>query len=179
MDAHNSTTLSTLTTKATIQTTSVTPVFETTTTRVGTTTTVIWTPSSSQASSNIPEKRLPVVEQVTHERFASISSSVILAFYIMAFISCCIPCTTRSDTKFMKLFDPSVSGLTRGCRIRLTTVQTTASFTEGLVEMAVMLLSLDRNASSSLFLHCAIITVTRTLVVMWYVLAIFLSSHSQ
>ncbi|VDO25692.1 unnamed protein product [Haemonchus placei] len=142
---------------------------ETTTTRLR---------SSSQASTLFPESQ-SIVELPIYSRFTSISSTIALTFYMIAFISCCIPCSTRSDAKFLKLFDPSISGLTRGCRIRLTTVQVIASLIEGLVELATMLLAVNRQTPSILLMHHTIITVFRSVVLMWYVLIIAFFSMTR
>ncbi|KAK5978431.1 hypothetical protein GCK32_002800 [Trichostrongylus colubriformis] len=137
-----------------------------TTVLVTTTTHMSSIPTPSRTSIIVPETQYSTVKQSTHDRFASISTTVTLALYAVAFISCCVPCTTRSDAKFLKLFDQSVSGLTRGCRIRLTVVQTIASFNEGMVAMGSVLLSSEGNNSSILFLNYAIITIFRAVIVM-------------
>ncbi|EPB78328.1 hypothetical protein ANCCEY_02558 [Ancylostoma ceylanicum] len=62
------------------------------------------------------------------------------------------------------LFDPSVAGLTIGCRIRLTLVQITASFMEGLIELVAVALSLQQNATNTLVFHHIIIVVSRVTV---------------
>nr|CDJ82870.1 Hypothetical protein CBG18472 [Haemonchus contortus] len=151
----SSTNVHTATSRSAVTTSKATLV-ETTTTR---------SRSSSQASTLFPESQ-SILELPTYSRFTSISSTIALTFYMIAFISCCIPCSTRSDAKFLKLFDPSVSGLTRGCRIRLTTVQIIASLIEGLVELAAMLLSVNRQTPSILIMHHVIITVFRSVVLM-------------
>ncbi|WKY05675.1 hypothetical protein Q1695_006125 [Nippostrongylus brasiliensis] len=94
----------------------------------------------------------PVIVPNKHDavsgRIGSVLTTVALVFYLLAFLSCCLPCAVRSDGKFTKLFDASVAGLTRGCRIRLVLVQVFASVVEGLVEIAAVSMSVELKSES-------------------------------
>ncbi|VDM55989.1 unnamed protein product [Angiostrongylus costaricensis] len=66
---------------------------------------------------------------------------------------------------FDRLFDPSVAGLTKGCRLRLATVQTIASFLESLVGLAAILLSSQRNTYYMNILHHVVVVISRSFVI--------------
>ncbi|EYC08995.1 hypothetical protein Y032_0063g3470 [Ancylostoma ceylanicum] len=100
----------------------------------------------------------------TNVRLVTIVTTTVIVFYLLGSILCCIPCSVTSDLKFLRLFDPSVAGLTIGCRIRLTLVQITASFMEGLIELVAVALSLQQNATNTLVFHHIIIVVSRVTV---------------
>lgn len=100
-------------------------------------------------------------ERKAIRRTGSVLTSIVLATYLVAFLTCCISCSAKGGAKFVKLFDPSVAGLTRGCRLRLASVQTTAALIEGLVDMGVVTLSAEVDNSSLLVLHFAVIGLSR------------------
>ncbi|WKY05676.1 hypothetical protein Q1695_006125 [Nippostrongylus brasiliensis] len=120
----------------------------TTTTTVSTTSKAVHAGSSSPPVGLISPVIVPNKHDAVSGRIGSVLTTVALVFYLLAFLSCCLPCAVRSDGKFTKLFDASVAGLTRGCRIRLVLVQVFASVVEGLVEIAAVSMSVELKSES-------------------------------
>ncbi|RCN53289.1 hypothetical protein ANCCAN_00350 [Ancylostoma caninum] len=117
------------------------------------------TPTISTSTDPTPLNPYP-----TNVRLVTVVTTTIIAFYILASTFCCIPCSVASDLKFLRLFDPSVAGLTVGCRIRLTLVQIISSFMEGLVELTAVALSLQQNTTNTLVFHHIVVVVSRATV---------------
>lgn len=92
----------------------------------------------------------------------NVFTTATVAIYVMAFVCCCIPFTIKTDKKFSKLFDPTVTGLTRSCRLRLAIVQAIASLLESLLELAAAVFSSQKNTyNMSVLLH-VVVAISRS-----------------
>ncbi|KHJ95834.1 hypothetical protein OESDEN_04213 [Oesophagostomum dentatum] len=97
-------------------------------------------------------------------RILTIVATTAVIFYLLAPVFCCIPCSVTSDLKFLRLFDPSVAGLTTGCRIRLASVQIIASFLEGLVEIVAIMFTTSEKNGHFIFWYHMIVMLSRVVV---------------
>ncbi|KJH44102.1 hypothetical protein DICVIV_09882 [Dictyocaulus viviparus] len=123
---------------------------------------------------------------------ANIVITTITICYLMAFVCCYIPFTVKTDTRFSKLFDPTIAGLTRSCRLRLATLQIIASALESMshfhlvlilslyfinsiptsityldfVELAAIMFSSKSNISNIYVLHYILIVTSRLIVLL-------------
>ncbi|KAJ1350789.1 hypothetical protein KIN20_006667 [Parelaphostrongylus tenuis] len=124
-----------------------------------------------QSSSPITTTDIPPLivsaeeDRRTGQRAANVVTTIILAIYVVSYACCCVPFTIKGDMKFSKLFDPAIAGLTTGCRLRLGTVQTVASFLESLVELAAIVLSSHQNAHSMIISHHVVVAISRSFVI--------------
>ncbi|KAK6748389.1 hypothetical protein RB195_001173 [Necator americanus] len=120
--------------------------------------------SGHTSTTSSPSGLDPLNPSHVNIRMITIATTTAVAFYIIGSVFCCIPCSIVNDLKYLRLFDPSVAGLTAGCRIRVASLQITASFLEGLVELVALALSQQQNTANLLILHHIGVFVSRAVI---------------
>uniref|UniRef100_A0A1I7WMN6 MFS domain-containing protein n=1 Tax=Heterorhabditis bacteriophora TaxID=37862 RepID=A0A1I7WMN6_HETBA len=86
-----------------------------------------------------------------------------ILLYLLGFTFCCFPFSFSADAKIVKVYDPSIPGLTLHCRFRLASVQILGGFLEALFMVSLSALNKYTEGSTRVQYAFGAIVISRFL----------------